>query len=272
MVGTERTRKFYDDVGWKTVGGVAVDLELFGIKEDGPIRAELHSVYWQRIRSALINAGQSLNLLECGCGGSPARCLIDLCSRYTGVDFSETGLQLARSLFSEIKTSHEFRKADACDLPFSDGEFDALFSAHMIYHIDGKGAQERALAEMVRVVRPGGVLVIVITNPFPLLFPTRLATRLLKITPGIRALLDRIRPKPLPYSPVSIGWMRRRLGAVGNVEVFSGGLPSTYFNQHVTELGGLGNIAWRTVRWFDIRHPKLSAYLGNFVVCTCTKF
>jgi SAM-dependent methyltransferase len=273
MQGTERTREFYDNEGWKTTGGVAVDLYLFGIKEDGPIRAELHGVHLNRIRSALIKVGRQLNLLECGCGGSPARKLIDLCSQYTGVDFSETGLQLARSSFSDVATPHEFRKADVCELPFSEGEFDALYSAHMIYHIDDKQAQEKALAEMVRVVRSGGVIVVCITNPFPLLFPVRLVIRLVRIIPGLGTLLYNLRPKPiLPYRPVSIGWMRRHLATVGSVEIFTGGLPTTYVNQYVTEFRGLGRIIWRFLRWLDIRHEKLAAYLGNFVIYVCMKY
>src|SRR5204863_5808973 len=63
--GTEETRRFYDNIGWKIQGDKLVDVNLFGIREDGPIRMELHKLLMDRVRSAL---GANVNLLECGCG------------------------------------------------------------------------------------------------------------------------------------------------------------------------------------------------------------
>lgn len=49
---------------------------------------------------------------------------------------------------------------DAADLPFPDAGFDAAIAMHMLYHVDDAG---RALDEMARVLRPGG-LAAVTTN------------------------------------------------------------------------------------------------------------
>jgi SAM-dependent methyltransferase len=268
----DQTRRFYNETGWKEHDGVSVDRALFGVKEDGPIRIELHRLHLDRLRSALSVAGAPLNLLECGCGGSPERAFLDLCARYTGVDFSDTGLDVARAAFADIRIPHEFLAADVCALPFEDGAFDAVYSAHMIYHIDDPSAQDTVLAELVRVVRPGGVVVLVTANPRPLLFPIRLARRLAADTPIVGKVLDRLRPAPeLPYKPMRIGWMRRRLSRGGPVEVIAYSLPSTKFNQNVTEFKGLGNFLWRSIRYLDINFPKSSAYLGNYVVLICKR-
>ena len=80
--GSEETRRFYDETGWKERDGSSVDRHLFGVKEDGPIRMELHRVHEDRIRSELSQVGDRLRLLECGCGGNPYRPLLDLCSKY----------------------------------------------------------------------------------------------------------------------------------------------------------------------------------------------
>ena len=191
--GTEKTRHFYDEVGWRVQGGKPVDFNLFGVKEDGPIRIELHRLHMDRIRLSLSRAGTALNILECGCGGNPERQILEMCSRYTGVDFSERGLQLARSSFSDVRIPHEFQKADVCALPFNDGAFDAVYCANMIYHIDDAASQDAALAEMARVVRPGGVVVLIAVNPYPLAFPVRLVRGLARDTPVVGFVLNRIR-------------------------------------------------------------------------------
>ena len=270
--GTEETKRFYNETGWTVRDGASVDRNLFGVKEDGPIRMELHRLHQGRIRSALSQPGRRLDLLECGCGGNPARELLPLCSKYTGVDFSSTGIEMARYSFADVQMAHEFRTADVCALPFDDGAFEAVYCAHMIYHIEDPVAQDAALAELVRVVRPGGVIVLIAANPRPLAFPIRLARRLAAGTPLAGAILNRLRPRPpLPYHPMPIGWMRRRLACAGPVEVLSYGIPSTSFNRNVTEFKGPGKLLWKSIRWLDVNCPRLSAYLGNYVVLTCKK-
>ncbi len=49
----------------------------------------------------------------------------------------------------------DFRTADAQSLPFDDDTFDAVLANHMLYHVPDL---PRALAEVRRVVRPGGRL------------------------------------------------------------------------------------------------------------------
>jgi ubiquinone/menaquinone biosynthesis C-methylase UbiE len=270
--GTEQVKRYYDEKGWEDRDGVPFNLRLFGTKEDGPIRIELRRLHLDRVRSALSLAGTSLNLLECGCGGAPGRELLNLCARYTGVDFSYRGLEKARFAFADVQIPHEFKVADLCALPFYDGAFDAVYCAHTIYHIVDPSAQETALAEMVRVVRPGGVVVLVAANPRPLAFPIRLARRLLADMPVIGSILNRLRPAPeIPYAPKPIGWMRRRLSRRGPVEVITHDLPSVKFNQKITEFRGIGKFLWRFIRWLDINHPKLSAYLGNYVILICKR-
>ncbi|WP_307805669.1 class I SAM-dependent methyltransferase [Streptomyces chrestomyceticus] len=54
----------------------------------------------------------------------------------------------------------ELRTGDLRDLPFGDGEFDVVLSSLAIHNIKDAEGRRRAVAEAVRVLRPGGRLVI----------------------------------------------------------------------------------------------------------------
>jgi ubiquinone/menaquinone biosynthesis C-methylase UbiE len=272
LKGTEVTKEFYNREGWHKCDGKTFDSELFGVKENGPIRVELHNVHQQRIRSAISGAGDEISLLECGCGGNPETMFLDLCSRYTGVDFSEKGLEIAESKFEKVAIPYQFEVADICKLTFEDEQFDAVYSAHMLYHIEEPLAQKVALKEMLRVVRANGVVVLIVANPRPLLFPIRFIKRFISDLPVIGLIANRIRPKPpLPYKPMSLGWMRHQLTPYGSVEIITSGLPSTYFNQHISEYNVIGKKLWSFLKWLELKTPKISAYLGNYVQITVVK-
>ncbi len=272
MSGSERTRRFYDDRGWKKEHGATLDQKLFGPKELGPIRLALQNLHIDRVKEAASAPGLPLNFLECGCGGNPRRELLPLCARYTGVDFSTTGLEVARSSFADVKVPHEFRLADVCALPFPSGTFDAAYSAHMIYHIDDPAAQELALAEMLRVVRPGGVVIIITGNPRPLAFPGRMLRRLVADTPVLGPALNRLRTKqPLPFKPMPIGWMRRRLERGGPVDLVTAGIATVGFYQNVSEFKPFGRLLWKSIAWLDVNFPGLAVYCGNYVMLVCRK-
>ena len=52
----------------------------------------------------------------------------------------------------------KLQQADTRCLPYRDGAFDTVLSAHMLEHLP---APRAALGEMVRVLRPGGLLIVV---------------------------------------------------------------------------------------------------------------
>jgi ubiquinone/menaquinone biosynthesis C-methylase UbiE len=270
--GSEDTKEFYDRDGWKEESGVLKDTRLFGVKEDGPIKQAAHAYRMQRLLRKLGEAGTPLNLLECGCGGKPEIALLPLCASYTGIDFSATGLEVARQRLSRHPVPFELVEGDICDMPFSDGRFDAVYSAHAIYHIPDPRAQAAAFREALRVTRPGGIAVFVMANPYPLAFPIRLIRRLAADAPGISHLLNAIRRKPpLPYRPMSLGWTRGKLAPFGNVSVEVHAMASTWFAQSVSDRYGVGKLLWKLCRHVEQRHPGFAGHLGNYVQITVRK-
>ncbi len=266
--GSEATRSFYDSTGWQVVDGETVDARLFGERGAGPLRQALLAQRMEAVRTALRDAGPPLRLLEAGCGGNPVVQLLDLCSHYTGVDMSTTGIDLARSRVEAAtpKVPFDVRVADICALPFADGSFDAVYSAHVLYHIPDVASQAAAFAQIARVLRPGGVAVLLLANPRPLLFPVRLGMRVLADTPWLGPALDSIRPRPpLPYNPQKLRWMRAQLEPYGEVTMSCHAFESTWLNHHVPEGSRLGRVLWPLVQHAEARFAHRMARLGNYV-------
>lgn len=146
-------------IGYTDVDGAGVD--------DLLLRMMDATAAWPSVRDlrrwssdALLGGG----VLDVGCGLAEA--LIDLAStgrgeRFVGVDVSDDMLSEARRRVSEASLAVELRKADATDLPFDDDEFAGARSERMLQWVD---EPVDAVAEMVRVTRPGGSVVLIDTD------------------------------------------------------------------------------------------------------------
>ncbi|HVG44779.1 MAG TPA: class I SAM-dependent methyltransferase, partial [Longimicrobium sp.] len=77
--------------------------------------------------------------------------------RYTGADVSREMLRAARPKVDASSIPATLEAADAAALPFPDASFDTVVSASALHDLP---APERALAEVRRVLRPGGRLLL----------------------------------------------------------------------------------------------------------------
>lgn len=79
--------------------------------------------------------------------------------KIVGVDISEGMLEVGRQKMRAKKVDHiiDLRLGDSENLPFEDNFFDALIVAFGVRNFENL---ERGLAEMLRVVKPGGRIVI----------------------------------------------------------------------------------------------------------------
>jgi ubiquinone/menaquinone biosynthesis C-methylase UbiE len=107
----------------------------------------------------LLDATPGRQILEVGCGlGDDAAALAKRVvpgGSVVAIDGSETMINTARERHGDIG-GLSFDVTDAAHLPFGDASFDACRIDRVLQHIADPA---RALAEMVRVLRPGGVLV-----------------------------------------------------------------------------------------------------------------
>jgi ubiquinone/menaquinone biosynthesis C-methylase UbiE len=111
---------------------------------------------------ALGEAGERpLDVLDIGCGtGQFALTLLERYprARVWGVDLSQGMLHKAGRRIAQAAGRLHLVQGDSARLPFADDCFDAVTCSHSFHHYP---LQERVLAEMHRVLRPGGRLLII---------------------------------------------------------------------------------------------------------------
>jgi SAM-dependent methyltransferase len=111
----------------------------------------------ERVRRFVPLAGDE-RALDAGTGtGALAFALAPLVREVVAVDVVSELLEQARTR-APAHPNVSFREGDATVLPFGDGEFDLAGSLRTLHHIP---RPELAVAELARVTRPGGTILVV---------------------------------------------------------------------------------------------------------------
>jgi len=216
---------FYDEYGER-------EWERFGERPMDRVSLEVH----KRFLRDFIRTGD--RVLDAGAG--PGRFTLELAeigARAVAGDISPRQLELHREKTAAVEPAIEDRVLlDVVDLSqFADGEFDAVvcFGGPLSYVL---GEADRALAELLRVTRPGG----------------RVLLSVMSLLGATRAFFDYF-----PDLVEEFGWQRE----VADV-LETGVLPADVNRGHVCRL-----YRWREVEALFSRHPcrLLGASAANFI-------
>ncbi|WP_167853577.1 class I SAM-dependent methyltransferase [Roseovarius aestuariivivens] len=118
------------------------------------------------IATVLGQAGPQARVLDCGVGTGSLSIALDriLVDRVTfhSIDTSAKMLVRARSKMHAAGLRAHCQQADVLSLPYDDQSFDVVMAAHVLEHLPDP---KRALREMIRVLKPGGMVFVCLTRP-----------------------------------------------------------------------------------------------------------
>jgi len=117
-------------------------------------------------RTASVEAGfflphlrSGMKLLDCGCG--PGTMTVNLAEvvapgEVVGIDLEDKQFEVGRAYARERGVSNvRFETGNIYNLPFESNTFDAVFAHAVLYHLK---TPDRALMELYRLLKPGGVI------------------------------------------------------------------------------------------------------------------
>lgn len=104
---------------------------------------------WESTEKFINSLDTGVKVLEVGCGNGKNMILRD--------DITISGIDISMNLLKICKERGlNVIYGDGCNLPYKDNEFDAVFSIAVIHHMSTKERRERFFMEMLRVLKPGG--------------------------------------------------------------------------------------------------------------------
>lgn len=144
----EKTKKYIPALRFKWLTPLYDPFLRWGMREE--------TFKQQLIKQANIQPGQ--NILDLGCGTGTLTIMIKQVhpeSHVTGLDGDLEVLEIARSKAAKAGVDIALDHSMAYHLPYPGDTFDRVVSSLMLHHLDTEDKQ-RTMAEVYRVLRPGG--------------------------------------------------------------------------------------------------------------------
>lgn len=132
--------------------------------------SDTRSFLWRDLEPLASFVKEGDSVLDIGCGNGRLYQLFRHKSTgtrhkkidFVGVDISEKLVEIAQREYPEAK----FFVADMVDLPFEEEKFDVIFCLVAFHHLPEPNLQLQALAEMKRVLKPSGKIIMLNWNAY----------------------------------------------------------------------------------------------------------
>lgn len=198
------------------------------------IHTEDEKELWKRAFGTVLPSGQSLRILDAGCGtGAMGLLLAEMGHRVTGIDLSRGMMQIGEMKASQGNLPMAFHVGDAESPPFDPGSFDAIVARHLLWTLP---QPQRALSNWYRILRPRGTVMLI----EGIWDDGKVLTRLKREFSGIMARVFEERPHGDRGYPA----------AVKNQLPFPGGLPEYRARQFLEAAG------FEQVSCLDLMHIR----------------
>lgn len=133
-------------------------------------RFQLEAAYQEplltsQVATVFAQVGPQARVLDCGVGSGSLSIALDgiVTSpvEYHAIDTSSEMLVQARSKMHAAGLRVDCQQANVLYLPYDDQSFDVVMAAHVLEHLPNP---RRALKEMIRVLKPGGMVFVCLTR------------------------------------------------------------------------------------------------------------
>jgi SAM-dependent methyltransferase len=246
-------RDFYDTYGWSKGG------------EDELYR-QFRPAYWpyhdrSAARTLECFATQQGSLLLVGGGDLPAShvAVARHFASVTCIDISAVALEITRHKLPDAQRV----LGSICDAPLATGAYDAVFAAHVVYHIDAK-LQENAIREMIRLTKPGGRIVIIYNNPrSPIRFVAGVLSRLRRLFKPERTRNQA--PPSLYFSPHPLGWWNR-FRDMCSISMLPWEIIGSGDEKTLIPTDALARAFYRAASWVEVTFPASSVFFWEYPI------
>ena len=202
---SRRVSDFYETVGWENFDGSTEDAKRW---ED--LRESARD-YVKNCRLRVLHhippAGDYL--LDMASGPIQFREYLEYSRNFKKrycVDLSYKALEFAKQKIGEHGV---FLQGDFLDIPLPKDHFDCTVSLHTIYHID-KDRQEQAVHKLLSVTKPDKPVIIIYSNPKPLIYYLLFPLKLIRTVKNIFFNPDRESQAPeLYFYAHPLKWWKR---------------------------------------------------------------
>jgi SAM-dependent methyltransferase len=188
----DRYESEYEELVQRSIGWSGADHAFF---------LEAKAYHLLRLVHRHVGNPAAARVVDVGCGVGAMHRFLGGVDSLHGVDVSAASVERARRENPGV----EYTVADVTALPYQDGAFEVAFASGLVHHLP-PDRRDAALAEMRRIVRPGGLVVVFEHNPLNpltrlavarcpfdedavLLGPRELRSRLLRV--GLRPVEER---------------------------------------------------------------------------------